>query len=134
VIRLGAAGRQESPRVLAAAEPPVSACDAGRVAPPVGYPDTEGDIAGRLERLLRDLDLSGTMLSGGRVSRCLYVEETQAPGYAGTSPVILLRAEDDQAVSGISTGVTAREVRRAPVPLAAQEAQGSPDAEDGGGD
>ena len=123
-IRLNAAARETFLRAFTAAEPPACARDGG-------YPDIEAGITGRLERFLCDLDLLGTMLFGGREFRSLYLEEARALGYADTSPAVLLRAEDEQAVFEISIGVTAREVRRAPAPLAAQAA---PAAEASGGD
>jgi hypothetical protein len=112
--------------------PPASAVGAPDQGPPVRCPDVEADIIERLERFF--WDLLGTVLIGGREFRSLYLEEARALGYADSSPAVLLRREDDGTVFEVGIGVTAREVRRAPVPPVLQEAQASSGAEGDGGD
>jgi hypothetical protein len=131
-IRLDAAAREEFRRALAAAEPPVGARGGGHPVDGGGYPDLEAVLTEWLERFF--WDLLAPVRIGGREFRSLYLEESRALGYADSNPVVLLRREDDQAVFEVAIGMTVREVRRAPVPVVLQRAQGSPDVEGGGGD
>jgi hypothetical protein len=130
-IRLDAAARQEFLRALAAAEPSADARGGSHPAGG-GYPDVEAGFTEWLERFF--WDLLDPVRIGGREFRSLYLEEARALGYADTSPVVLLRREDDGAVFEVAIGVTVREVRRASVPLVLQGAQGPPYVEGGGGD
>jgi hypothetical protein len=131
-IRLDAAAREKFRRAFAEAEPPGGVRGGGHPGAGGGYRDVEAGVTEWLERFF--WDLPGPVRIGGREFRSLYLEEVRALGYADTNPAVLLRREDDGTVFEVAIGVTVREVRRAPVPLVFQGAQGSPDVEGSGGD
>jgi hypothetical protein len=131
-IRLDAAARQEFLRAVAAAGPPVGARGDDHPGADGGCLDVEAGVAEWLERFC--WDLRDPVRISGREFRSLCLEEVRALGYADTNPAVLLRREDDGTVFEVAIGVTVREVRRAPVPLVSQGAQGSPDVEGSGGD